>query len=148
MARFEHLGGGSHHHTDGKEYTKGDILVTEWDLEKAFPGKWRRIEEVVVSPPASPPPAPPPVLVKSAAPPTAVPVPGEKGKVKIALKAPSAADARGDDVTKEFSVDKSFKVFQRGEVYHVYEGDKTEPVNKKALKKAEVEPTVKKYLEE
>jgi hypothetical protein len=140
MPKFEHLGGGSHDHNDGKVYSKGDIISATMDLEKMFPQKFRRVDFVVA--PEPPPVGAVPVPPSAGAAPTSPPP--KKLQVKVKPK-----DARGDDVTGEFKFDgPGLKVFQRGDFFHVYEGDKVAPIHPKGLRKQEVLNVIKNFLEE
>ncbi len=143
--RFEHLGGGSHQGIDGKTYKKGDVVTSRTiDLEKVFPGKFRRCDLI---------PAPEDTAEEAPVSPkvglAALQASFETKKIKVKpAGAPTPADARGTNVTSTFNVDSDFKVFQRGDLFHVYEGDKTTPINKNGLKRGDVEGAVTAYLEE
>jgi hypothetical protein len=43
-------GGGSHHHSDGKEYTAGQNIETSEDLAERFPGKFILVDKARVAP--------------------------------------------------------------------------------------------------
>lgn len=130
--KFEYVGGGHHDHL-GTIYKKGDVAETDHDFEKMFPGMYRKLPDAVV------------IMVP--APAAAEP---EKAPTTPKPEAPkkSEADARGEEVTSAFDVQKGVKVFKRGDLYHAYEGDKLKALNDKGLKKTEVESFVEKYLAE
>lgn len=60
-----------------------------------------------------------------------------------------AAEARGTEVTDQWPTadEEGFKVFQRGEEFHVYEGDEVKAINKSALKKDGVEQFILDHME-
>lgn len=130
---------GKHHHSDGKVYTKGQVVRSETELDKIFVNKFTRLEEAESSPKSG-------ASKKDSS-------KAEAGKAeakKPATKADADKAARGHEVTNAFpkAAEEGFKVFLRGEQHHVYEGDQTKPINPKGLKGDEVESFVKTYLEE
>lgn len=151
---FEFIGNKYEH--QGKHYKKGDVIETEVDLAARYRGSFRRVASIPggfaplaslikdpnapAAKPAAPAPAipAPPVVVKTAAAP-----------IKIAAPDPALA-ARGTDVTTKFPATaahpEGFKVFQRGELFHVFMGDAVTPINAAGLKADAVDAAVEKYL--
>lgn len=157
MSKYELLSG-KHSGADGKViHRKGDIVEAEQDLEKSFPGRFRRVVPLPPPTPPVPTPPPPPTTPAPAIQPVALPAPTKGKKPVIRIKKASAIPkdeaalaARGSDVTKQFKLEAShkLKVFQRGELFHLYELEGTKPLNEEGLKKEAVEDFVKKFLEE
>lgn len=143
MKRFEVLDG-KHVGRDGTSYKKGDIVEHPGQLDEVFPNKFRKVSDA-------------PVLEAESSP--VSPAKGKKGAQVVAPKAvaktPGAKpdadkDARGWDASETFpkAAEEGFKVFARGDLFHVYEGANVKPINPKGLKKADVDAFVKTYLEE
>lgn len=63
---------------------------------------------------------------------------------------PKALAARGADVTAKYpkvaAMPEGFKVFQRGDLFHVFVGDSLVPINEKGVHVAAVDAVVEKYL--
>lgn len=154
--QFQVASGGPHVHDDGRSYKVGMIVKSDHDLVKMFPNKFTEVGVLPVPSTA--------LLDRGDA---LEDVISEKraqkireqqadedlsdGGVAAAKKsAKVAAAARGLDVTKHFpkAADEGFTVCKREKLYHVYEGDSTDPINKKALAKDEVESFVEKHLDE
>lgn len=135
----------------GKKYKKGDVIETPVDLEKKWGrGKFRRVfplpnggghvpvASVIQTPAGETPPAEPAKGAKVS----------KSAKVEADV---AAANARGADVTKDFpslaAHQEGFKVFQRGELFHVYVGDAVKAIHPAGLKKTDVDATVTHFLD-
>lgn len=135
------LVGGAHTELDGTRYSKGDVVETHEDLDKKWVGKFERLREGEDEEASAPTPSITVSIGGSSK--------SSKDEKSDGKKAKGVEDARGDDVTDEFKLDKSLKVFQRGEYFHLYEGKKTKPINDRGLKTdKEVEAAAKSWLDE
>lgn len=140
MGRYELLPGGPHHHKEpGQDterlYKSGEIIKTRLPLDTMFKGKFRKLDEIT--------------------PPTAgeEPVKEEPKSDKDGTKPAKGTDGkegRGEDVSADFDSDKveGYDIFQRGDLFHVYETGKTKPIHDKGLKRGEVLKTIKKFEDE
>lgn len=129
MKRSFEVLAGTHSHTDGKDYTAGQIVRdTHLDLATMFVGKFK---EVTVAPSAVP------VASPSAS-------AGEGGKAPAAYV--PVESALGADVTPNFqsAMDADYKVFQKGKKFFVAESpDFNKALNKTGLVEADVADYVK-----
>lgn len=136
--RFKLLEGKHHGPGDaGKTYKKGDIVQSNSDLVKIFPGKFS-LESAGIDPEKP---------SKKAEKKTVKAADGKKSK-----KADAALSARGTDVTDKFPLaeEEGFLVFQRDKKFHVYEGEAdTAPIKGgEGLGEEAVESFLKTYLDE
>lgn len=132
--------------------SEGNVIETENDLVKMFPGKFERVE--VTGSPVRPiveakvkAPAPAPATTQPS-----VPASSKKAKDAKETKAVeevSVESKLGRDVTKRFphALEEDFKVFSTGGEFFVTEADEIDKaLNDKPLKKGQVEAFVDKYL--
>lgn len=129
MARFEVLAG-KHVEKNGERFGKGDVVETSLDLIAMFgEAKFKRLTDV-----------------------DSLDFP-KSSKKFIKRKDPEPAavpkDARGEDVTASFKLSKAaqgLRIFARGDLHHIYDGNSTKPENEKGLKQEKVLGWVKDYL--
>lgn len=157
-------------HCDGRRnFTAGEIVESEFNLAKQFANKFTRVSELIPSnrghePREAPrdPTIPTPVdgdeEEVTDGPETPRPAPeAPKGPAlgtiktkKIISSKTAAATARGADVTNKFPdvAVEGFVVTQRNNSFHIYKGDDITPINASGLKKEDVAPYFKKFMED
>jgi hypothetical protein len=116
--KFKNNGGD--HVEAGVTYKKGDVFESDRQMDKIFLHKFERVYDEA---------------------PKQLKLGKKKGKAKKTPEKPqSPSDKRGVDVTDQFEgfEEDGYKVFRRGTKFHIYEGDSTDPVNDKGLKKVDV----------
>lgn len=161
MRHFQLLGG-HHVESDGRKYSKGDVIGSHDDLEKLFQNKFKEVNVVVQPDKTLKVALPAPTKIEAPKnPPSAKPVENgtkKTGKIKgdkkkgVGPKTDAAKDARGTDVTSKYpsAEEEGLTVFQRDDKFWIFEGDDLEPVNQKqgGLPDFEVESFVKSFLED
>lgn len=125
-----------------KTYKPGDTVESEQDLCKVFPNKFERIPDEAPSS-FSPSTEEQKAAVSKAA------KKGAKGVAPPETEEPEP-NPLGRDVTKRFPTaqEEDFQVFADGGAFSVVEADDpTEALNDKPLKRKDVEPFIRQYLE-
>lgn len=137
--RFELLAGKHSEKTKKgvKIFKEGDIIDTPHNLAKMFgKDKFRKISG-------------PGIASADEESDEDDPHPEKTSKKVVTIKKGEPSEARGTDVTSDHkkAEKNGLKVFQRGDLFHVYEGNDTAPLNKHGLEAGKVDAYVTKWLE-